>query len=314
MYRSTSACATSANDPCCQSCGESTANAGCPPIAKDSECRKGSTLESADDQPNLRCFDQKRRFGFEVLYPTARYVNGFGDGTVPDRNGKLVPNPLFHRNGQTRDRSLFTLAVIGGVPWQDLATPASLTSETLEFLNAPELEAAERWPLLIGDPSTYSPPTDPFMRESVESRSGTNPIIEASIVASTSEDPEANPINGHEQETFARDLQYACTFRLPEPVVCDSPNLQDCVCHEEDLGSNRPVCQPPEGGAATTTQYYGKAYPGLRELTVARELGRRSVLGSVCARNTQDDTRADYGYRPVFGAIGRRLAATLTKP
>ena len=77
---------------------------------------------------------------------------------------------------------------------------------------------------------------------------------------------------------------------------------------------NNPVCNPPGGGAAGTTQYQGKAYPALRELAVAQQLGRRSVLGSICARNTQDETRSDYGYRPVFGAIGRRLAATLLKP
>jgi len=45
-----------------------------------------------------------------------------------------------------------------------------------------------------------------------------------------------------------------------------------------------------------------------------QQLGRRSVLGSICARNTQDEARSDYGYRPVFGAIGRRVAGTLVKP
>jgi hypothetical protein len=47
---------------------------------------------------------------------------------------------------------------------------------------------------------------------------------------------------------------------------------------------------------------------------VAQQLGRRAVLGSVCARNTTDDSRTDYGYRPLFGALGRRIAATLVKP
>jgi len=52
----------------------------------------------------------------------------------------------------------------------------------------------------------------------------------------------------------------------------------------------------------------------LRELAVARELGRRSVLGSICSRNTTDESRSDYGYRPLFGALGRRIASTLVKP
>jgi hypothetical protein len=34
----------------------------------------------------------------------------------------------------------------------------------------------------------------------------------------------------------------------------------------------------------------------------------------VCARNTQDDTRSDYGYRPLFDSLVRRVAATLPKP
>ncbi len=80
-------------------------------------------------------------------------------------------------------------------------------------------------------------------------------------------------------------------------------------CSDEPL-----ALQPAGGGPTGTTQYYGKAYPALRELTVARDLGRRSVLGSICSPNTKDDTRADFGYAPVFGAVGQRLAATLLKP
>jgi hypothetical protein len=319
IYRSTSACLTNPNDACCQSCGETAANPGCEPIAEDAECQKGATFAdlTSEDDLNLRCFNQKGRFGFDLLYPTARYVSGFGDGTVPNRDGELVANPLFHRDGNDRDRSLFTLAIVGGVPWQDLASGESLTGETLEYMTPDALVSAKRWPVILGDPAKNQPPTDPFMRESVEERSGKNPVIGASIVPSASLDPNANPINGHEQDTLNRDLQYACTFELPEPIVCDQQAEQNntgCDCYESDLATNRPVCNPPQGGPAAITQYYGKAYPALRELAVARELGRRTVLGSICARNTQDDTRADYGYRPMFGALGRRIAQTLVKP
>jgi hypothetical protein len=320
LFRSTSACHTNPNDACCQSCGETSANPGCGEISADSECQKGMTFADQDrqeDELNLRCLNQKGRFGFDLLYPTARYVSGFGDGTVPNRAGELVPNPLFHQGKKSRDRSLFTLAVVGGVPWQDLATGESLAGETLEYMTPEALQSSNRWPVLMGDPAKNQPPSDPFMRESVEARSGKNPIINASIVPNTSLDPTANPINGHEQETFKRDLQYACTFELPTPIACDlqaEVNDIGCDCYEADLSANRPVCQPPEGGPASSTQYYGKAYPALRELAVARELGRRTVLGSVCARNTQDDTRSDYGYRPMFSALGRRIAQTLVKP
>lgn len=318
MFRSTSVCAANPNDACCQSCAEQAANAGCPAISSDPACQNGITLPSQDDDLNLRCFHQKQRFGFDLLYPISRYVSGFGDGQVPSRTGGLVANPLFHANGKSRDRSLFTLAVIGGIPWQDVATPGSLQGDTLEVMTAEQLTAGKRWPVILGDPANNVEPSDPFMREAQGDRSGENPYTGEAITASSSTNPRANGINGHEQVASRFDLQYACTFLLPEPVTCNQAAFDSgigCDCFAEDAAAfNRPVCQPPAGGAAGITQYYGKAYPALRELDVAQQLGRRSVLGSICSRNTQDDTRSDYGYRPVFNAIGRRVAATLLKP
>jgi hypothetical protein len=318
MYRSTSACHTNPNDTCCQSCGESTPKAGCGPIGQDSECLKGTYLAQADDDLNLRCLNQKQRFGFDLLYPVSRYASGFGDGEVQNRAGVTVPNPLFHQGAKNRDRSLFTLAVIGGVPWQDLATTASLTGDNLEYMTAAQLETSKRWPIILGDPDNYTAPSDPFMHEGTDVRSGQNPITGDKIVASSSTNPLANNINGHEQIPLGKnDLQYACTFELPEPLLCDqaADNAgQGCDCYQADLQYNRPLCSPPAGGPSAITQYYGKAYPALRELAVARQLGRRSVLGSICSRNTQDEARSDYGYRPVFSAIGQRIAATLVKP
>jgi hypothetical protein len=318
MYRSTSACLADPNDACCQSCAESRENPGCPSIRDDSECQQGNTLPLGADEMNLRCYNQKGRFGFDLLHPTSRYVSGFGAGTVLSRDlVTLVPNPLFVRDGVVRDPSLFTLAVVGGVPWQDLATDESLAGQPLQYRTAAELASRGRWPLILGDASSNTPPLDPFMRESTDERSGKNPITQDPVVPSTSMDPQANSINGHEQANVGdRDLQYACTFELPEPVVCDQAAFdadRGCDCFAEDSVFNRPLCTPPGGGAQGTTQYYGKAYPALRELDVAHHLGRRTVLGSVCAPNTQDETRSDYGYRPVFGALGQRIAATLVK-
>src|SRR5207253_1801051 len=145
------------------SCVETQANPGCAALSQDSECRKGTMLGSTDDDLNLRCFNQRQRFGFSLLYPTERYVSGFGYGQVLDRAGQLVQNPLFHHGGVDRDRSLFTLAVIGGVPWQDLASTASLSSDTLDYLTADELTAKGRWPVILGNPENYVDPSDPFM-------------------------------------------------------------------------------------------------------------------------------------------------------
>ncbi len=317
MYRSTSQCHADPNDACCQSCGEVQANEGCPELATDSECAKDRNLDVEDDNLNLRCFDHKRRFGFDLLYPTARYVSGFGGGMVPTTSGVMVHNPLFHQGAVTRDPSLFTFALIGGMPWQDVATPASLSSDTLELLTPSQLESQNRWPMLIGSVASNIPPLDPFMRESIGARSGTNPVTNDDIVPETSQDPAANDINGHDHDTLGSELQYACTFDLPEPVECDQASAEQglgCDCYTDELSANRAVCNPPGGGAPTTTQYKGKAYPTLRELRVARELGRRTVVGSVCSRNTSDDTQSDYGYRPIFEAIGRRVADTLVKP
>jgi hypothetical protein len=318
MYRSTSACHVNPNDICCQSCGESLAHDGCPPIANDSECSQGSTLSQSNDALNLRCFDQKRRFGFELLYPISRYVDAFSGGNVKNAQGALVPNPLFHRAGYDRDPSLFSLAVLVGVPWQDLATTASLNGGSLEYLTPSQLLSQGRWPIVLGDLASYTPPADPFMRESVTPRSGENPITHDLIVPASSVDPDANAINGHEHLTpKADDLQYACTFELPQPITCDQTAMdagQACDCFAEDQALNRSVCNPAGGGAATTTQFRSKAYPGLRLLGVAKALEDQAVVGSICAPNTRDEEQADFGYRPLFGALGRRIAETLVKP
>lgn len=270
------------------------------------------------DDLNLRCFDQKRRFGFDLLYPISRYVSGFSGAAVPDSQGALVPNPLFHSAGGDRDPSLFSLAVLAGVPWQDLATSESLNGASLEYLTATELQTEARWPVILGDSQSYTPPADPFMRESIEPRTGENPITHDLIAPSSSLNPNQNAINGHEQVNAAdRDLQYACTFSLPEPILCDQAAAdagRACDCYDEERVFNRPLCNPPGGGAAATTQYGGKAYPGLRPLAVAKALGTRTVLGSICAKNTRDEEQADFGYRPLFGALGRRIAETLAKP
>ena len=59
----------------------------------------------------------------------------------------------------------------------------------------------------------------------------------------------------------------------------------------------------PGNGTPGTTQYWAKAYPGLRQLQVLRDLGSRSVVASICARNTTDPGRPDFGYRPAVTAI-----------
>ncbi|HEV8246208.1 MAG TPA: hypothetical protein VGP93_10590, partial [Polyangiaceae bacterium] len=126
MPRATAACATNPNDVCCRSCASSEGGgppAGCTDLASDTECAKGGNLSAVEDNLNLRCYEQKRRFGFNLLYPTKRYVDGLTSNTVPDRTGTAVPNPLYVGEGDKppRDKSLVFLAGIVGVPWQDIS-------------------------------------------------------------------------------------------------------------------------------------------------------------------------------------------------
>jgi hypothetical protein len=324
MYRSTSQCAANPNDACCQSCGEGAARPGCPAIASDSECVKGKTLANEDDSMNLRCWQQKRRFGFELLYGTNRYSDGLRNRVIQARSGAMVPNPLYvgGEGSASRDQGLVFLAGIVGVPWQDIADAETLgTADTLRYMTSTQLTEAGRWDVILGNPNPSPgtnaapvPPTDALMIETPEPRTGSNPIINAPLVSADSTDPRANPINGHEQKNLGNsDLQYACIFPLGTPVQCTAEAAmagKGCDCFEDELEFNRPLCQPPGGGAATMTQNFAKAYPGLRHLQVLREYKDNSIVASICPK-VIDKTKTDYGYNPAVKAIIDRLKEAL---
>jgi len=323
MFRATSQCLTNPNDPCCQSCAQVTAAPGCPVPANDTECAKGTSLTVAEDDPNLRCFEQKRRFGFDLLYPVQRYIDALTLAQVPRRSDKaLVANPIYESKGGAAPRSPEQVLLLGivGVPWQDIADADSLTGEGLKFLSEDGPLSAERWDVILGDPTASPPvlPLDPFMYETPEDRTTivglpqANPLLpNEKLVAASSLDPQANRINGHEVVNLgARDLQYACTFALPSPIVCDAAamaSVEGCDCFADDLAFNRPLCQPPSGGAPTINQTYGKAYPGLRELQVLKGIGGHGIVASTCPK-TADLTSDNYGYRPAMDALAGRVA------
>lgn len=351
MPSSTSHCETNPNDRCCVSCAAANVP-GCPPTQDDPVCR--TRPEREQDSRNLRCFEQKRRFGFDLLYPTARYAVALRSRTIcPDsmyedadcacgaareratrlglpappctaaQTGKAVANPLFQNlSGQPafeRDNSQIFLAGILGVPWQDIATARTLNDPArLEYMTAAELSrvdptlGVDRWQVILGDPLTFTPPLDAFMRESVEPRSGMNPITSDPIVPETSLDPEESPINGHERVPTQPDLQYACTFLLDAPRDC-AKALPGTRCDCRDERPTDPICQPPTGGVGTTTQHYAKAYPALRELDVLRQHGANSVIASICPKALLGVNRElEFGYRPAIAGLIKRLhCATL---
>jgi len=86
-----------------------------------------------------------------------------------------------------------------------------------------------------------------------------------------------------------------------------------CDCFAGD--TDRPLCeQIPGQSAAGTTQFFAKAYPGLRQLEVLRGQGDNASVASICARNVTDDSRPDFGYRPAMAGIVERMLPRLTTP
>jgi hypothetical protein len=330
MPLSTAACETNVNDLCCRSCAQredSGPPAGCVALKDDDNCKTASsgqayaTWDVLHDSLNLRCFDQRKRFGFDLLYPVERYSDALSNPKVRNRAHLLVDNPLLAaRDGKgPRSATLVSVSVIVGAPWQDLATTASLSAgHALEYLDGAGLESNARWPLLVGDRARNLPPTDPFMIESPNPRTGKNPLTQAPIVSETSTDPLANAINGHEQNVPGQDdLQYACTFPLLTPKPCPNGDVP-CECSADKNGNanavvvaNSPLCQPPAGGPATTTQYFAKGYPGTRALKFAQLLGARAVPASICPKTLTDTSSPDYAYNPAFSALIRRIGTTI---
>jgi hypothetical protein len=340
-------CAQSPGDECCFSCGQK----GPKNDDGSSKCDVDPTCKTADgktvflddlaDTNNLRCFDQKRRFGIDFLYPIDRYVAALASSTVTNRNGEVVPNPLFSdldpNDGfvAKRDPGLVFLAGLVGVPWQDLArTNANGNPDVKSGLDgagqavggyktAAELaqtlpgKSFTTWDLILGDFDHYGAAQDPHMHESVEQRSGSNPITGDPLV--TSATPLANKINGHEWSIKNRDdLQYACIFPIVKVDANGnvSPDIRDCSnpgtlagCDCEDNLNDNPLCQVNPATGNPTDQVRAKAYPGLRQLAVLKGLGGQGVVASVCPAQLVQPADSDFGYRPAMAALVEALKA-----
>lgn len=361
LRKATPICESNPNDICCQSCSEGEPNEGCGD--QFASCSQGEVqLPVQLDRQNVRCFQNKRRFGFDLLYPTTRYVDGLRRPTVPDvqQRNMLVPNPLLAgadpANPQPRPSDLVFFAGIVGVPWQDISTPESLTNERLlDYLSADELleksvpaasGMVDRWALILGEPNKAAnsrfcaenptstqcgvapvAPLDPFMIESIDPRTGANPLTGIAITAA----PAWNAINGHEYNNEVAvldqpdtnpardDLQYSCIFPLaPYDAVIPATNCDptaevkniacDCL-YEPD--KNRPLCKEAGAAAANNVQRWGKAYPATRVLEVLRDFGENSIVASICPKVHTPDTDPSYGYNPAVAAIVERLAEKL---
>jgi hypothetical protein len=334
----TSACATNPASPACQSCAVGQ-NAN-----TDAACKAAPSYTATNDwgyDANLRHVHMKAKYGVDVQFPIARYLNGLTSAMVPDRDGEYpsgatsyvgqndCQNPLFagalpdgsrtdvqslcHAPPGPRTPDLVFYAHIGGVPHQLLHFKAGDPA-------ASTLTAAD-WVKIVGkDPESYDyTGIDPHMIESVSPRPG--------LPAPGSSDT-ADPITGHEWITdtgaahvFAVDIQYACTFPLvdatgvPAPRDCTQlQNAYECDCPgTASLTSAElpPICDP----TTQTIQIGAKAYPTVRELLLAEKLGTQGVVASICPIDVADNATHDdplFGYRPAVEMIGDRLRTALT--
>ena len=329
MPRATAACAADPNSDCCFSCSTSDANvpASCTPASRDMECQRGS-FSLAEDHPNLRCFQQKRRFGFDLLQPTAKYVQGLTSPAIyvpraPDQNcdgifdaRDQVANPLYASptGVPQRDRSMVFLAGILGVPWQDVSDEASWkASRGLRYLAYDELVAQGRWDWMLG-----RLPADGLMFETNLDRT-TLPIplahpagtmIGGELAPSTSTDQLVNPINGHESKLDDGSiLQPACLFQLEQSIPDCDQSPGPCDCGSDDQIYNHAVCDG-------RTQTHGRAFPSTRQLEVLRgfgELTGNAVVSSICAKNSFEmfDSDPDFAYRPALHALADRMKEEL---
>jgi hypothetical protein len=291
-----SECAVDPAHGCCASCAQNP-NPGCPPNEIDPSCAQPA---APDDAINLRCFDQKRRFGIDFLYPIDRYIQGFTQPVVTDRHGSIHDNPLF---AQGRTRKLVLFGAILGVPWQDIAVdPKSLANG---YLNPLQLH----WPLLTGDPVAQTQPLDPLMIESIDPRSGDHPILGNPLAPPSAPTALANPMNGHERDIPQRDdLQYACIFPMRAPQDCAfSPDNCECVV---DAIQTNPICQQPDG-TYSSVQRYARALPSTRQLRVLQGVGEQAVIASICADSVNDEGQSTFGYKPAMNAVLHALSSRL---
>ena len=303
----TAECATDPGSPKCNSCQ----------FAPDGDGCGGHPFYTPQQTPlNTRFASVKQRFGVDPRFPLSRYVDAFTKKLVPSRDNEHAPggtyvgkadctNPLFaaHLPGPneewcklpkgTRTSDLVYFAVIGGVP--NTLLPDSSDA------------AAVDWTKILGkDPDRFDlTGIDPHMIVSTTPRAG---------LPGPTAGNDADPVTGREWTTGGDDLEYACTFDLyaqnpdgttaPAPHQC-APNDSTCDCK---TGSDAPVCST----ATPMLQVKGKAYPTLRELRIARELGTQGIVASLCPKQLKMPGSDDYGYRPAVRAISDRLEAALT--
>jgi len=311
--RGTSACDTNPGSLDCTSCGFQAlcnpTDAACVKIRQDPNCTasgyQGQQGEgyngyysALDDSLNVRFHRMKERFGIDPQFPISRYVDGLTRFSVADRDHERKRMPLSESSslpvqqyGQSDYKPTFNCTNplfaerLPRAPGDELCNlkRGTRSRELVVFSvlgGVPENLAnveTPNWTAILGaSPETFNfEGIDPHMIQSVAPRAG---------------------LTAGEWNTDKSDLQYACTFPLATPRTCQ-PNDASCDCSPERGPNLPPLC---ENG---TTQTRGKAYPTPRILRVARDLGTRGVIGSICAGSGYDATMTS-----LFNRLVPRLA------
>ncbi len=306
------ACSTNPNDPCCYSCTVSSPPNGC------AVC---PTTDIAPDdsayQANLRCWQQKRRFGFDFLYPVSRYVIGltkpelcpdqnFGDmdcdcsyaksiGVSCSPGARRLPNPLYSNTvgvdnggssvpskyqGQPRtDNSNVFLAGILGVPWQDIGYADQDGKLTYIPVTNPAWTAASTAPSTPAPNGIWS-----LIYGDEMVQPGDAHMIESLEPRPGLPGPSAaagaDPISGHEWNTAYQDLEYACIFPLPapRPCQCDATAADSATCKYTNPNDCCTLVYSIDGRKVTKDGEYSKP---------------------VCEGNTQTSAKAYPGLREI---------------
>jgi hypothetical protein len=282
-------------------------------------------------------------------YPAGAYV--YQGGTAGDPADLDCTNPLFAASlpdgsdlspealcnktgaGGSRTASNVFFAHIGGVPHQLLQVdPTNPDSAQKDSLSSAD------WQKILGqNPDAYDyTGIDPHMIEDYAPRTQAG-LPFPMAASSTGGGPD--PINGREWVTNTGpasqngnaavsttqhvnlyvDREYACIFQLPTPRDCsnldDFVNQDACDCSTKGLPQEAvpPVCGIGAGGDYNE-QLYAKAYPTIRELTLAKLMGDQGIVSSLCPIHTVDQEGGHdplYGYRPAITAIVDRLKNAL---
>jgi hypothetical protein len=217
----------------------------------DPACSKAwptTSLDTDVDGRSVRAFHMTQRFGYNFLWGRDRYIKALTDSTVVGSDGSLGQNPLFGTGERTKGNIFF--AAIVGVP------SALVTNDD----GSPKVLGATAWEKIVSPDPTKR---DPHMLASIAPRAG---------IPKFAGDRSVDPINGGDRDiSDGDDLQYAC---IGQRAI--STPTTDCT---GALAAKNPLC-------SSGSQPFFKAYPSLRILRVARAMGARGFVGSICT-NTQ---------------------------